>query len=118
MLHCITDGYTKRQEHNLRDNKERHSKYDVANRPTVFECSEHKHELWHYVNDGTDCWPENVDDPETDRRCALEPCEWFERGDCYKERDAENEEARQSQKLFPHMSEKRGTTWIVLNTYP
>lgn len=67
MLDRVADRGTEREQKHLRDREEGGAEDDVANRPTVIERAEDKHELRDRVDDCADERPEYVDDPKANR---------------------------------------------------
>jgi len=63
MLDSITDRHAEREQQNLRDCPERSAEDDITNGPAVFKSAEDEDELRDDVDDSTDQWPEDVDDP-------------------------------------------------------
>lgn len=63
VLDSIAYGDTKCKEEHLSDSEEGGTKYDIANRPSVIQGSEDKHQLRYNVDHCTDQRPKDVDDP-------------------------------------------------------
>ena len=95
IAYCDTEG----KQDNLRNGEERGAEHDVADRPAVLKRAEDKDELRDDVYDGTDEWPEDVDDPESDGLRIVEPGDVLERGNRDEERYTEHDERRYPEEL-------------------
>ena len=99
VLDGVADSNREREEDDLRDGEERGAEHDVADRPAVLKRAEDKDELRDDVDDGTDEWPEDVDDPESDGLRIVEPGDVLERGNRDEERYTEHDERRYPEEL-------------------
>jgi hypothetical protein len=99
VLDRVADLRAEREEHDLRDREERRAEEDVAERPAVRERAEHEHELAARVHRRAHDRPQQVDDPQRERLRVREARDALERRDCDEHGHAEDDEAREPQKL-------------------
>lgn len=80
MFDGIADRHAERKEDYLRDSEEGGPEKDVTNRPTVFQSAEDEDQLRDYVNDNTDQWPKDIDNPKRRSFGVLESSKALESG--------------------------------------
>ena len=108
MLDGVADGHTERKQDDLGDGEECSTEDDITDGPAVLKSPEYENQLRHDIDDRTDEWPEDIDDPEPDRFGVGEAGETLERGNRDEEAYAKYDQASYPEELWSRPDETRG----------